>query len=118
MVTIHGIRNCDSCRAARAWLRRHGIDHEYVDIRVDGLSASQLERWQAAVGWEPLLNRRSITWRKIPAFDRDNLDADTARALILEHPTVMRRPVLDTGTGQVLLGFDADRYQELLTGNT
>ena len=114
MVTIHGIRNCDSCRAARAWLSGHGIEHEYVDIRSDGLSATRVRRWQDTVGWEALLNRRSITWRRIPSFDRDNLDADSARALILENPTVMRRPVLETGDGRILLGFDAEVYQQTL----
>ncbi len=118
MITIHGIRNCDTCRAARAWLAQHGIEHEYVDIRSDGIEDARLRYWQETVGWEALLNRRSITWRRIPVFDRDNLDADTARALIVENPTVMRRPILDTGSGQVLLGFDADRYHRTLVAGT
>jgi arsenate reductase len=112
-VKLYGIRSCDNCRAARTWLDEHGIDHDYVDIRADGLEDADLRRWEKAAGWEELLNRRSITWRKIPAVDREDLDARAARRLILAYPTVLKRPVLDLGD-DVLLGFDEDAYRDVL----
>jgi len=112
MMRLYGIRNCDQCRAAAAWLESHGIEHEFIDLRADGFAAADVARWQAAAGWDALLNRRSITWRRIPAIDRSDLDADSAAALILEHPTVMRRPLLETDDG-VLLGFDPEDYARL-----
>ena len=78
---LFGIRSCDTCREARAWLDEQGVDYDYVDIRTDGLDNGDLKRWEKLAGWEALLNRRSITWRKIPAVDREDLDAPAARRL-------------------------------------
>jgi arsenate reductase len=112
MMKLYGIRSCDSCRAARAWLDEQGLEHEYFDIRADGLRESTVSRWQKSVGWEPLLNRRSLTWRKIPSVDREGLDADSARALIMGYPTVLKRPVLEVSADTVLLGFDEEAYAQ------
>jgi Spx/MgsR family transcriptional regulator len=112
MIKLYGIRNCDSCRLATRWLDENGVDYEFVDVRRDGVDEATLERWQESLGWEALLNKRSITWRKIPPFDRDDLNAANARELMLNFPTVMKRPALDTGD-QVLLGFDKYAYEQL-----
>ena len=112
MTKLYGIRNCDSCRLATRWLDENGIDYKFVDVRMDGIDESTLERWQETLGWEALMNKRSITWRKIPAFDREDLNATKARELILNFPTVMKRPVLDTDE-KVLLGFDKYAYEQL-----
>ena len=116
MIRIYGITSCDSCRKARKWLAANDIESEYVDIRKDGLPEDLVSRWQDAAGWEELLNKRSITWKKIPAWDREGLDAERARQLILSYPTVMRRPVLDLGD-QVILGFDKTAYEEALASS-
>ena len=112
MIKLYGIRNCDSCRKAIKWLKDRDVEHEFVSIRKDEMDENMLVRWQESLGWEALLNKRSITWRKIPAFDRGNLDSAAARRLILQHPTVMKRPVLDTGT-RLVLGFDESAYADL-----
>ena len=112
MTKIYGIRNCDTCRNAANWLESNNIDFEFIDIRADGIDEKLIRRWQKAVGWESLLNKRSVTWRKIPAFDREALDADTACDLIMNYPTVMKRPVL-VKNKKVLLGFDESSYAEL-----
>jgi len=110
MVMIYGIRSCDACRAARKWLKQHAIEHEYRDIRDDGLDEALLQHWALAAGWETMINQRSITWRKIPAVDRSNLNHDRAIQLIMTFPTVMKRPVLDLGE-EVIVGFNEERYQ-------
>ncbi len=112
MIRLFGIRNCDSCRKARRWLQDRDIEFQFTDIRNEALEESQLKKWQKQLGWEPLLNKKSITWRKIPPFDRAELNAKNARTLILNYPTVLKRPVLDLGK-QVVLGFNADEYQTL-----
>ncbi len=112
MIMLYGIRNCDACRNASKWLTQHGVQHQYVDIREDGLSEALLGHWQESVGSEALLNRRSITWRKIPESDRDDLSDTGTRELILNYPTAMKRPILDLGT-RVVLGFDESVYDEL-----
>jgi arsenate reductase len=112
MVSLYGISNCDSCRKARKWLSGKGVEHEFVDIRESGLDANLIGRWLKSVRWEDLVNRRSQTWRKIPPGERDGLDAVAARNLILQYPSVMKRPLLDLGK-QVILGFDATAYTQL-----
>ena len=112
MIKLYGIRNCDNCGKARRWLQDKDIDFHFVDIREEALDESQLINWQQQLGWELLLNKKSITWRKIPPFDRDDLNETSARTLILNYPTVMKRPLLDVGQ-KVLLGFNAEDYEAL-----
>ena len=112
MLKLYGIRHCDSCRKAQKWLEAHDIEFSFHDIREDGLTDKLLKRWQKSADWEKLINKRSVTWRKIPPFDRNDLDAARTRALILEFPTVMKRPVADAGE-TVLIGFDPNDYQSL-----
>lgn len=112
MIRLYGIRNCDSCRTALKWLKANNVEFEFVNLRENGLSEDLLSNWQASLGWEMLLNKRSITWRNMPAEVRDGLDSASARRLILRYPTVLKRPVLDAGH-VVLVGFDADSYDNL-----
>lgn len=112
MATIYGIRNCDTVRKARRWLDAHAIECPFHDLRADGLDAARLDRWLAAVGDEVLVNRRSRTWRELPAATREAAEAAALRTLLLEQPTLLRRPVLETG-GEVVVGFDAGRYARL-----
>ena len=112
MLTVYGLRSCDSCRAALAWLDEHGIEARFHDLRRDGLEVQMLARWTDNLGWEKLLNRKSLTWRRIPENDRDNLDLDRALALMLEHPTVVRRPVLERGSF-VAVGFSPEDYAKI-----
>jgi arsenate reductase len=108
-LVLFGIRSCDTCRKARSWLDGHGIAYRYHDMRLDGLPATALNGWVKRVGWEAVLNRRSVTWRKIPDVDRQIVDSAAATALMLEYPTVIKRPILCHGRG-ILIGFDADEY--------
>ncbi len=104
MITIFGLRTCDSCRKARTWLGEAGLESRFHDIREDGLPAGAIAKWTEAVGWEALLNRRSTTWRGLTDADRSDLDAEKARQLMACHPTLIKRPVFETA-GAVLVGF-------------
>ena len=112
MITLYGIKNCDTCRKARKWLEAEGIAHSYHDFRERGLDEKTLSAWVTAVGWETLLNRRGTTWRKLPEADRDALTPDSAAALMLENPTLIKRPVFDTG-GAFLVGFSETEQEAL-----
>jgi Spx/MgsR family transcriptional regulator len=105
MIMLYGIANCDSCRRARAWLNERGVAHGFHDLRTDGLAREMLARWIEGRGWQALLNRRSTTWRGLPAAAKDGLDAAAAEALICAHPTLIKRPVIDLD-GSLLIGFD------------
>lgn len=107
---LYGISNCDSTRKARKWLSAHGIDHRFHDYRSDGLDAALIEHLETAVGWEQMLNRRSTTWRQLSDSERSNLDREKAKLLMLDHPALIKRPLLETGSG-LLLGFSEEQYR-------
>lgn len=106
MVTVYGIRNCDTCRKALKWLAAEGIEHRFQDFRVDGLDAASLSAWVKEAGWEKLLNRRGTTWRNLSDAEKDGVDAAKAEALMAGNPTLIKRPVFEAGA-DVLVGFGA-----------
>lgn len=106
-VTLHGIRNCDTMKKAQVWLRDRGIAYAFHDYRTAGVEAAMLRRWAGQVGWELLLNRSGTTFRGLPEADKQDLDADKAIALMLAHPALIKRPVLDRD-GALLVGFKPD----------
>jgi len=112
MVTLYGIANCDTVRKARRWLEAQGVDYRFHDFRKDGLVREQLEAWASELGWEQLLNRRGITWRKLPEELRSGIDQAGAVQVMLEHPAIIKRPLLDLGRRRIL-GFSPDLYTEL-----
>lgn len=104
MLTVYGIKNCDTVKKALKWLDAQGIAYCFHDLRADGLTATVVERWVAALGWESVLNRRSTTWRELTEADKQGLDDATAVALMVKHPTLVKRPVIE-GNGFVTNGF-------------
>ncbi len=108
-VTIYGIRNCDTMKKARAWLDAHDVAYAFHDYKVQGIEAGRLAGWAAKVGWEALLNRAGTTFRKLPEAEKADLTEKTALALMRAQPSMIRRPVLETG-GQVLVGFKPETY--------
>lgn len=114
MITVYGIKNCDTCRKALKWLAAEGIEHRFHDFRVDGLDANSLSAWVKAAGWEKLLNRRGTTWRNLPDAEKDGVDEAGAETLMAANPTLIKRPVFEAD-GQVLVGF-GDAEQAALKG--
>lgn len=114
-VTVFGIPNCDTVKKARAWLTGHGVRYVFHDFKKQGVPMDQLPQWIATVDWEPLLNRKGTTWRQLDDASRAAVvDAPTATALMLAHPSVIKRPVVAWPNGQVTVGFDEARWQALL----
>lgn len=114
MLTIYGIKSCDSCRAAKKFLAAREIAFQFHDLREDGLDIQMLERWSDRLGWERLLNKKSLTWRKIPEVDRNDMNKDKALAAILERPTLIKRPVLESKEF-IAVGFSEERFSEFLS---
>ncbi|MGB5306044.1 MAG: ArsC family reductase [Gammaproteobacteria bacterium] len=117
MTTLYGIKNCDTVKKARRWLDDQAIAYRFHDIRADGLARERLQLWIRELGWENLLNRRSTTWRKLPETTRADIDRATATRLMLEQPTIIRRPILDNG-GKLYLGFDSNSYRTIFHGTS
>ena len=112
VLTLYGIPSCDTCRQARKWLENKGIEYTFHDVRKDGLEAAILERWSKRLGWEKLINKQSLTWRKVPQADRDNMNKNRAILTLIEHPTLLKRPVLES-TKMLAVGFTEASYEEI-----
>lgn len=113
MLKVYGIKSCDTCRKARKYLEENGISHEFHDVRDDGLDIQMLERWADKLSWERLLNKQSLTWRKIPEVDRNDLGRDKALAIMLENPTLIKRPVFEDDAYSAV-GFSEKRFGDFL----
>jgi arsenate reductase len=111
-VAIYGIKNCDTMKKARGWLGAHDVPHVFRDYKTEGVAKSDLEKWTKAVGWEVLLNRAGTTFRKLPEKERENITGKKAIALMLEQPSMIKRPVLDVG-GKLTIGFKPEIYKQL-----
>jgi Spx/MgsR family transcriptional regulator len=111
-LTLYGIASCDTCRKARKWLTANSYDHEFHDLRDDGLDMPMLKRWAGRISWEKLLNTRSLTWRKIPEVDRADMSQEKALASMLEHPTLVKRPVLECEEF-ISVGFSPENYKAM-----
>jgi arsenate reductase (glutaredoxin) len=110
MPTLHGIKNCDTMKKARAWLDDHGVAYEFHDYKAAGIDRAALERWAQAVGWETLLNRAGTTFRKLPEAEREHVTASRAIELMLAQPSMIKRPVLEMN-GRVWVGFKPEVYE-------
>jgi arsenate reductase (glutaredoxin) len=108
-VTIYGIKNCDTMKKARTWLDDHGVAYAFHDYKTAGIDKATLERWAKDVSWEILLNRAGTTFRKLPDAQRENVTEKKAITLMLDQPSMIKRPVLDVG-GKLIVGFKPEIY--------
>lgn len=110
MLKVYGIKNCDTMKKTFAWLEANGIACSFHDYKKSGIDAVTLVKWEKTLGWEILLNRRGTTWRKLDAEVQASINRDKALQLMQEQPSLIKRPVLDTGS-QLLCGFDPESWQ-------
>ena len=112
--TLYGIPNCDTVKKARTWLADQGQEFEFHDFKKQGLTRELVAGWLEQLDWEVLVNRKGTTWRKLSDERRALvLDKASALELMLENPSVIKRPVLDAG-GAVSVGFSDDQYRRIL----
>ncbi|MDY7218103.1 ArsC family reductase [Denitrificimonas sp. JX-1] len=110
-LTLYGIRSCDTMKKARTWLEEHGKDYTFHDYKKSGIDQARLERWCNEHGWEKLLNRAGTTFRKLDDASKADLNQTKAIELMLEHTSMIKRPVLDLGD-RTLVGFKSELYQD------
>lgn len=112
MIILYGIKNCDTVKKARDWLAKNNIDYRFHDFRADGLDKAQVKNWIAELGLETLVNKRSATWKELDERTKANFNETNAEAVIVENPTLIKRPLLDTGT-QKNVGFKDAEYAKI-----
>jgi arsenate reductase len=112
MVKIYGIPNCDTMKNARRWLEANGIEYDFHDYKKLGVPEKNLKNWVNQAGWETILNKRGTTWRKLDDEVKDNIDETAAIQLMLDNPSIIKRPILESGK-LLLIGFKQDEYRQL-----
>ena len=121
-INLYGIPNCDTVKKARTWLTEQGLAYQFHDFKKQGVPAERLSAWMAAVGWDKLLNRQGTSWRKLDSAVQAGVqDAASAAALMREHASVIKRPVVEwqgRPTGRVTVGFKAEAWTELVTADS
>jgi arsenate reductase len=104
VLSVYGLKNCDTCRKALKWLEAEGVAYSFHDVKADGISAADVKRFAASLGWEALLNKASTTWRGLPDSDKQDLTEAEAVKLMAAHPTLIKRPVFEKGS-TIISGF-------------
>ena len=114
MIKIYGIPNCDTMKKARRWLEANGVEYDFHDYKKLGVPEKNLKNWVKQAGWETVLNKRGTTWRKLDDGFKDNIDVAAAIQVMLNNPSIIKRPVLESGK-LLLIGFNEDQYKQLIT---
>ena len=107
-ITLYGIPNCDTVKRARAWLQEHGREATFHDFKQAGVPEARLDAWIAAAGWERVVNRQGTTWRKLDdALKASVVDAASAKRVMRDQASVIKRPIVEWADGAITVGFDA-----------
>ncbi|MEY2622048.1 MAG: Regulatory protein Spx [Pseudomonadota bacterium] len=116
-IQVFGIPACTSVKKARAWFLEHGVAHIFHDFKKQGLSEAHLDRWLASVDWQLLLNRKGTTWRGLPKMTQNTVsDQASARAVMLAHPSLVKRPVVVAGS-RVMVGVNPEAWSSVVSVN-
>lgn len=117
MITVWGLKNCDTCKKALTWLEGKGATVAFKDVRADGLEADRIGTWLASVGKDVLINRRGTTWRGLPADVQASAEEDDgAVALMQANPALIKRPIFEMADGSVIVGFAKKQQDEVEAG--
>ena len=112
-ITLYGIKACDTMKKARTWLDDHKVAYTFHDYKASGIDAKRVTAWCDALGWETVLNRAGTTFRKLSDADKAGIDKKKAVALMVAHPSMIKRPILDNG-GKLTAGFKPEVYKAAL----
>ncbi|WP_028104217.1 ArsC family reductase [Pseudoduganella violaceinigra] len=114
MITLYGIPNCDTVKKARVWLAGQQLDFTFHDFKKQGLDEATMRAWLHTLDWEVLVNKKGTTWRALSDARKAAVtSADAAVALMLENPSVIKRPVLVGAGARAHVGFNDAMYQEI-----
>jgi arsenate reductase len=116
MITLFGIKNCDTVKKARLWLDAKPIDYRFHDFRADGINAEQITRWLQTIGIETLINKRSTTWKTLSDNEKASLNESNVIPLLIDKPILIKRPLLELNT-DTYVGFKADTYEVIFKEN-
>ena len=111
MLTIYGIKNCDTMKKAFLWLDGNNVAYQFHDYKKASLDENTLNHWLDTLGWQALVNQKGTTWRKL-ALDKNTLDNQSIKPIILQNLSMIKRPLLVLDDGQMVLGFEKEVWQK------
>ena len=111
---LFGIPNCDTVKKARTWLSENGIDFEFHNYKKEGITENQIKMWLKQVPLKLVMNKASSTFRKLTDDQKEQADdPDLAIDLMVENPSMIKRPVLMRDDDVIAVGFKPDQYKSL-----
>lgn len=113
-IEVYGIPNCDTVKKARKWLDARGVEYVFRDYKKEGADPERLRAWISAEGVDTVLNRRGTTFRKLSDVEKADIDTDKAVTLLQQHPSMIKRPVVEY-PGGLLVGFKEDEWAAALS---
>lgn len=111
MITVYAIPNCNTVKKARTWLEENEIDYEFHNYKKLGIDQQTLEQWVAELGWETVVNRKGMTWRKLDEQTREQMDETKAIEIMLANQSIIKRPLIVMGDKKIL-GFNEAEYTQ------
>jgi arsenate reductase len=111
MITLYGIKNCDTVKKARQWLDARKIEYNFHDYKIKGLTREQLLTWGKELGWQILLNTKGTTWRQLPDEQKQNIDEQKALELMLQNTSLIKRPLINLNN-HYMVGFSEAQYSQ------
>jgi arsenate reductase len=109
-ITLYGIPNCDTVKKTMDWFKKKKIDIGFHNYKTAGITEDKLTAWSKLVGWETIFNKKSTTWRELPASEQEKIKTQAdAITLMMEHTSIIKRPVIETGKN-LLVGFNEAEY--------
>ncbi|WP_443937808.1 Spx/MgsR family RNA polymerase-binding regulatory protein [Pedobacter sp. MW01-1-1] len=116
IMVVYGIPNCNTVKKAIDWLKENNLEFEFHDFKKKGISPEKLNQWCATFGWEVVLNRKGLTWKKLSKEQQAEIKSqEDAVAYLLQNTSAIKRPVIEKDNDAVFIGFDADSYLKLLS---
>lgn len=110
MTTLYAIPNCNTVKKARTWLEEQNIDYDFHNYKKQGIDQETLQQWVDELGWETVINRKGMTWRKLDESVRESMDPDKAIQIMLENQSIIKRPLI-IKDGKKILGFNESDYE-------
>jgi Spx/MgsR family transcriptional regulator len=114
MIKLFGIPNCDTIKKTKKWLEQNNIDYTFHDYRKDGISTEMVSDFCQQLDWQQVLNKRGTTYRQLDDATKESLRAESVIALLVEHPAMIKRPILQKDN-ELYLGFKAEQYQSIFS---
>ena len=112
-ITLYGIPNCDTTKKVMNWLKKNNIAYAFHDYKQEGITKAKLEAWSKKAGWETVFNKRSTTWRELPAVEQNKVtDQSSAIKVMIENNSIIKRPIIES-RGELIIGYNEGAMKNL-----